>query len=119
MSNPLKDARDFVAAQVADLNVNVYSGAPEVVTPPAIIVNPSNNWLEQATIQQTKVTLDVKCVAQPAGKNVSAQERLEELVWAILNKFPYAGSVDRPLEESYGQARLLTATVPVSVHVHD
>jgi hypothetical protein len=116
---PLGQAREHVKELLAGIGVNVYENAPEVVTPPAVIIHPASTWIESATLQVTRVNLELEAVAQPAGKNQSALERLEELVWKIQKVFPYIGNVDAPITTKYGQSDLLSATVPVSVHVND
>lgn len=117
---PLGEAREYVKTALAGLDVNVYDIAPQAgLTPPAVVIKPSQNWLEPHTLKQTKVNLDLEVTAQPAGTNLAAQERLEDLIWSILQIFPMASSVGSPIGEKVGQADLLTAIVPISVQVND
>lgn len=114
----LSDARDHVATALAALDVNVYMVAPQAgVTPPGVVIKPSQNWVETYTLKQFKVNLDLEVTAQPAGTNENAMERLEDLISSIIQIFPINGSVSAPQSGKVGQADLLTAIVPVSVQV--
>lgn len=114
----LGDARTFVQTALEPLGVNVYLVAPQAgVTPPGVVIKPSNNWVERLTLTQFQVNLDLEVTAQPAGTNEAAMERLETLIEQIIGIFPINGSVGAPQEIKVGQADLLTATVPIMVHV--
>lgn len=114
----LGDARIFVQEALEPLGVNIYMTAPQAgVTPPGIVIKPSNNWVEVMTISQFRVNLDLEVTAQPAGTNESAMDRLETLIGQIIGIFPINGSVGAPQDIKIGQADLLTATVPITVLV--
>lgn len=114
----LGEARTYVQGLLEPLGVNVYLVAPQAgVTPPGVVIKPSNNWVERQTMTQFKVNLDLEVTAQPAGTNESAMDRLETLVGQIITIFPINGSVSAPEEMKVGQADLLTTIVPISVQV--
>lgn len=114
----LGEARTFVQTALEPLGVNVYLVAPQAgVTPPGVVIKPANNWVERETLTQFRVNLDLEVTAQPAGTNEAAMERLETLIGQIIGIFPINGSVGAPQEIKVGQADLLTATVPIMVHV--
>ncbi len=116
----LGEARTYVAGLLEPLGVNVYLTAPQAgVTPPGIVIKPSNNWVERQTITQWMVHLDLEVTAQPAGTNESAMDRLETIVGQIIGIFPINGAVSAPQEIKVGQADLLTTTVPISVQVSE
>lgn len=114
----LGEARTYVQTALEPLGVNVYLTAPQAgVTPPGVVIKPSNNWVEVMTMTQFRVNLDLEVTAQPAGTNESAMERLETLIGQIIGIFPINGSVGAPQDIKIGQADLLTATVPITVLV--
>lgn len=116
----LTDARDFVAGALAGLGVNVYqTGNQAGITPPCVIIEPAQNWVEQQTLKQSRVNFDLKVTAQPAGTNEAAMQRLEDLVWQIQAIFPLSGAVSAPNSEKVGQSDQLTTTVPISVQVSE
>lgn len=114
----LGDARIYVATALEPLGVNIYMSVPQAgVTPPGVIIKPSNSWVEQTTLNHFSVRLDLDVTAQPAGTNESAMDRLETLIGQIITIFPIYGAIGAPQEIKIGQADLLTATVTVTVLV--
>jgi hypothetical protein len=112
------EARTFVQEALEPLGVNVYTTAPQGgVTPPAIIIKPSNDWITRITLGQFQVNMDLVLTGQPAGTNEAAMERLESLINQIVDIFPVTGSIQAPVGEKIGQADLLTTTLPISVMV--
>lgn len=116
--SPLTDGREYVGGLLEPLGVNIYYSAPQAgVTPPGVVILASNNWVENYTLRQATVAFDLEVTAQPAGTNESAMQRLEDLVWQIMQIFPLNGSVSAPTSQKVGQADLLTAIVPIKVQV--
>lgn len=114
----ITDARDHVATALANLDVNVYTIAPQAgLTPPCVVITASQNWVDRITLKQFNVHFDLEVTAQPAGTNEAAMQRLEDLVAEIIAIFPINGSVQAPTSQKVGQADLLTSIVPVSVQV--
>ena len=114
----LSEAREYVATMLEPLDVNIYLAAPQAgVTPPGVVIKPSQNWVERETIKQFRVNFDLELTAQPAGTNESAMERLEDLIGQIVAIFPINGAIGSPETVKIGQADLLTSIVPIMVLV--
>jgi hypothetical protein len=114
----LGEARTYVQEALEPLDVNVYLTEPQAgVTPPAVIIKPSQDWVTRITLGQFQVNMDLILTAQPAGTNEAAMERLESLINEIVEIFPINGFIQAPIGEKIGQADLLTTTLPISVMI--
>jgi hypothetical protein len=115
-------ARAWLVEQLDIAGVTVYPVPPEVATPPAVILAAGEPWLTGVTFTGTRIRFDVVVVVGIAGGNLSAIERLETTVWAVLEQLRplvVVESVSAPLIRQYGSSELLTATIPITLEVED
>lgn len=118
----LADTRQQLAATLANAGANVYSFPPAVVIPPAIIVLPSDDYVEVATIgsngarvrQNFRITLAVAPI-----DNESALDGIEQLMTDVLFALPssvgYQGGFSRPQMLTVGSSELLASDLTVQV----
>ena len=116
MTSPLTAARTRVADALTGVGVPVFDQPPgSPPQPPHVLIVPGNPWIAPGG----HVTLEVVCVANPAGGNAAALDRLEQLVHAVREALYAgqlaAGTVDPPTVDS--TAGVLSCSMPVILRV--
>lgn len=118
MTNPITEARDWVAAALDPLEITVHTAPPEAVTPPCVIVGPSGGgWVEKTRVAgRVAVSLDLT-VLVPQSTGRSALDRLEDLLWQVLgcDGISPKEEIRPPERRTWGAAECYGATVTVQV----
>lgn len=83
----LSDARTAVEAALAGIGVPVHVVPPGALRAPCVVLEAGSPWIEP----RGHVHLELVAYASPAGGNLSALDRLENLIEAIRNALWAAG----------------------------
>jgi len=119
--SPLTDARQAVAAKLADIGVRVYANPTEIPTPPCIQIFAPEAWLSRQRLSggSVDVQVGVRVAVAIVGGNAEAYEYIENLVWAVVQKLPIKGDVDPPRLDNSQQPNIYFVDVVTVVQAHD
>jgi hypothetical protein len=109
----LGDARQAVAASLADVGAPVFDQPPGSLQPPCVVLLPGQPWI----VPRGGVTLDVVAYANPAGGNSTALTVLEGLIEAVRGALwahgLAPGETGQPIFDP--DAGVLSASTPVTI----
>jgi hypothetical protein len=118
--NPLTQARADLAAMLAPLGVKTYPVPVEAPSYPCLEIVPSTDqWIErQVGKGSATLRLVVRVAVQSSGGNVPTTERLEDLVWGVMQLLPIAGA-DAPQSDTSGSSAVIYTDLTTIVRVSE
>jgi hypothetical protein len=107
--------------ELADAGLNVLEYIPERVTPPIVIINSSNPYLQTAQFGEWSLGLELVLVASTAT-NKKATENLDQLIEDVLNaieplKYVRITSVIQPYNLQTNNAEYLASNISVQLDI--
>jgi hypothetical protein len=105
--------------ELADAGLNVLEYIPERITPPIVIINSAQPYLQTAQFGEWSLGLEVVMVASTAT-NKKATENLDQLIEDVLNaieplKYVRITSVNQPYNLQTNNAEYLAANMFVQL----
>tara|TARA_R110000822_G_scaffold70074_1_gene169721 strand:- start:184 stop:564 length:381 start_codon:yes stop_codon:yes gene_type:complete len=116
----LADVRTPLQTALSGLVASVYSGVPEAIIAPAIVLIPDAPYLEPNLINgsTTKVKINLTVTGIVANNsNAAALDNLEQLMISILGAMPsgyLVGNINQPQPLEIGAGKYLVADLQVS-----
>jgi hypothetical protein len=107
--------------ELTDAGLNVLEYIPERITPPIVIINSGNPYLQTAAFGEWSLGLEVVLVASTAT-NKKATENLDQLIEDVLNaieplKYVRITSVNQPYNLQTNNAEYLAANLFVQLDI--
>jgi alpha-mannosidase len=107
--------------ELADAGLNVLEYIPERITPPIVIINSAQPYLQTAQFGEWSLGLEVVMVASTAT-NKMATENLDQLIEDVLNaieplKYVRITSVNQPYNLQTNNAEYLAANMFVQLDI--
>ena len=107
--------------ELVDAGLNVLEYIPERITPPIVLVNASQPYLQTAEFGEWSLGLELVLVASTAT-NKTATENLDQLIEDVLNaieplKYVRITSVNQPYNLQTNNAEYLAANLYVQLDI--
>lgn len=107
--------------ELTEAGLNVVEYVPERITPPIVIVNSANPYLETAEFGEWNLGLELVLVAATAT-NKKATENLDQLIEDVLNAiepitYVRITSVNQPYNLQANNAEYLSATINCKLNI--
>lgn len=116
------EIRQPLATALSGVTASVYSGVPETIIAPAVMILADAPYLESTIINGATTKMKINLVVTGAVaymNNEAALDKLEQLMISILGAMPsgyVVGDIERPSTLELQTGKFLTADLSVSTY---